>query len=430
MMKTVQSLLCAQLDFDSGARDLVADFQNVALDVLGECCYGMSFDMVKNNTHPLIEARRELMQFVPMRIAFYLMFAWIPIGFRLDEWLLSFHPINAIQRFYRQFTIDVIARRKREMEEGNLPASSTEKRHDILQSLLDVGGDDPEENLSDIQIVSETNFFLTAGSETTALIMMWTVLLVYLDPVILAKLRRELDGAFPDVEFRRDLGTPRSVSFTPLPDETLRRLPYLDACIKEAMRFLPPAAMGFNRDTDVDCKLGGYQIPKGTTICVSLYTMHRSPELWERADEFWPERWIDPPEEDGGEGPKRCNRACYYPFSGGTRSCIAMNFAWQEVGLRVQFVELWLIVSSRSDAARSCAPFPISRLRDTSRQPDLSRRSESVCYFSTQSRVYSLGQAEVARRVLGSTGTGGDDTQQTQPADSRSADEIARYEYV
>ena len=36
---------------------------------------------------------------------------------------------------------------------------------------------------------------------------------------------------------------------------------------------------------------GGYQVPRGQDIIVSVYNIHRNPEVWEFPDEFRPERF-------------------------------------------------------------------------------------------------------------------------------------------
>lgn len=39
--------------------------------------------------------------------------------------------------------------------------------------------------------------------------------------------------------------------------------------------------------------MGEYLIPAGWHVGVSVYTLHRSAEYWERPDDFWPERWLE-----------------------------------------------------------------------------------------------------------------------------------------
>ena len=55
-----------------------------------------------------------------------------------------------------------------------------------------------------------------------------------------------------------------------------------------------------------------------------VYALHRNHCLWERPDEFDPDRFLEP---DG------IDRFRYLPFGGGPRSCIGADFAMQEAGI-------------------------------------------------------------------------------------------------
>ena len=49
----------------------------------------------------------------------------------------------------------------------------------------------------------------------------------------------------------------------------LKKLRYLKACLHESQR-MKPAVMGFNRETQQDMVLGGYQVPSGTVVGVMM----------------------------------------------------------------------------------------------------------------------------------------------------------------
>ena len=59
-------------------------------------------------------------------------------------------------------------------------------------------------------------------------------------------------------------------------------------------------------------------IPKGTLCSLSLWGAGRSSRAWgEDADEFVPERWLQP---------QSISNAAFMPFSVGRRACIGMHF--------------------------------------------------------------------------------------------------------
>ncbi|KXS12893.1 cytochrome P450 [Gonapodya prolifera JEL478] len=91
---------------------------------------------------------------------------------------------------------------------------------DILQWTMDQG---KAGNLDEKEVKSMARTMLGAGSKTTANSMTSATALLLQQPETLAKLRKELDEAFPHLSL-------------PLPLEKLKRLPYLDAVLHETMR--------------------------------------------------------------------------------------------------------------------------------------------------------------------------------------------------
>jgi len=73
-----------------------------------------------------------------------------------------------------------------------------------------------------------------------------------------------------------------------------QKLPYLQACIKEALRFFSPVTMGLPRAVpDEGLTIGDRTFSKGTILSVSPWVVHLSEELWGAdAREFNPDRWL------------------------------------------------------------------------------------------------------------------------------------------
>lgn len=67
-------------------------------------------------------------------------------------------------------------------------------------------------------------------------------------------------------------------------------------------------------------------MPVGQDILISVYNIHRSPSVWDRPDDFLPERF---PVED--PIPNEANTDFkYIPFSAGPRKCVGDQFALLE----------------------------------------------------------------------------------------------------
>lgn len=76
--------------------------------------------------------------------------------------------------------------------------------------------------------------------------------------------------------------------------QVIANLPYLDALIMETMRRYPGGLGPFPRYVpDAGAKLAGFDIPGGTTVSTSVYSLHRNTNVFPKPEEWLPERWID-----------------------------------------------------------------------------------------------------------------------------------------
>ncbi|WP_420595435.1 cytochrome P450 [Deinococcus sp.] len=87
--------------------------------------------------------------------------------------------------------------------------------------------------------------------------------------------------------------------------------------IKETLRLYPPGWMGSRRLAKAT-EFEGVNLPKGALALYSPYLSGRDLLLWERPNEFWPQRW-----QDGFKPPAWA----YLPFGGGERLCLGMHLA-------------------------------------------------------------------------------------------------------
>ena len=186
---------------------------------------------------------------------------------------------------------------------------SGEDAGDLLSMLL-LSEDEDGSRMTDKQVRDEAVTLFLAGHETTANALNWTWWLLAQYPQVEARLHEELDGVLS--------GRPPAL-------EDLRRLPYTEMVIKESMRLMPPV-WSIGRVASQDTEVLGYAFPKKTRVNILIYCVHRHPDIWERPDEFIPERW-------GEESIKDMPRYAYMPFGGGPRICIGSSFATMEANL-------------------------------------------------------------------------------------------------
>lgn len=151
-----------------------------------------------------------------------------------------------------------------------------------------------------------------------------TVLLcIATNPEKQQKLREELFTAMPN---KNDQPT----------FETMKQLPYLRACIKEALRFYP-VVFGNARSTGADIVLSGYQVPKGTGTLISSNMLPNEELYFPRAREYIPERWLRKQDTTLSDGERliadNVSKFINLPFGFGPRSCVGRRLADIEMEL-------------------------------------------------------------------------------------------------
>lgn len=121
------------------------------------------------------------------------------------------------------------------------------------------------------------------------------------NPRVQEKLQKELDDA---------LGSEDEYVST---YEQVKRLPYLEAVINEALRVHSTSSIGLPRIApEGGLTIRGIHFPQGAVLSVPSYTIHRDKQVWgEDADAFRPERWF--------ERDNAILQKCFNPFSYGPR---------------------------------------------------------------------------------------------------------------
>jgi cytochrome P450 family 135 len=95
---------------------------------------------------------------------------------------------------------------------------------------------------------------------------------------------------------------------------------YLDAVVKETLRLRPPVPVVVRRLLE-PMRLGGYDLPAGTTVAPCIHLIHRSAEYYPEPLRFRPERFLERPP----------STYTWIPFGGGVRRCLAASYAEMEM---------------------------------------------------------------------------------------------------
>jgi cytochrome P450 family 135 len=120
---------------------------------------------------------------------------------------------------------------------------------------------------------------------------------------------------------------------------------YVDAVVKEILRLCPAVPLVM-RGLVAPMRLGGYEIPAGTTVAPCIYLVHHREDIYPHPFAFQPERFLGAPPEN----------YTWIPFGSGVRRCVAAAFAQLEMKRVMQTVlqevELGAAPSSGSQRAR------------------------------------------------------------------------------
>ncbi|MEL7159450.1 MAG: cytochrome P450 [Bacteroidota bacterium] len=177
---------------------------------------------------------------------------------------------------------------------------------DLLQMLLDSRYEDGSA-MTDEQLIDEVIILFAAGYETSANALAWTIHLLLRHPEHLPRIREEIAA----------VGT--------LGFGNANQLTYLTQVIEETMRLYPPAWIT-DRVGYADDEAAGHHIPRGRTVGIYIYGIHRSPAYYDNPNEFRPAR-MHPDRK------KERPTFSYLPFGGGPRLCIGHHFAMLEMQL-------------------------------------------------------------------------------------------------
>ena len=168
--------------------------------------------------------------------------------------------------------------------------------------------------LSSHEIDANLSDLFVAAIDTTSITMQWALRLLASNPEKQQLLYEEISSILP--------------SDGPISQAHLTELRYLKAVFKETLR-LKPTIHGNSRILDEEIVLGGYLIPPGTNIQVSVFAASMDDSAVDNPEEFRPERWIRGKRED-------IHPFTSLPFGFGPRGCI---------GRRLAELEMYLLMS-------------------------------------------------------------------------------------
>ena len=196
-----------------------------------------------------------------------------------------------------------------------------DKYQDLLSMLLSAQDEETGAGMDDEQVRDEAITLFIAGHETTAVALTWFWYLLAQHTDVEQRMFKEID----------EVTNGRLPSFQDIP-----KLVYTRQVLSEVLRLYPPAWL-LTREAIEDVAIGDYHIPKGATIDMSPYLLHRDGRFWPDPEQFDPDRFSP-------DRKSQSHKFAYLPFGTGVRGCIGEQFAWTEALLSIAVIaQRWKI---------------------------------------------------------------------------------------
>ncbi|KAJ6510946.1 cytochrome P450 [Mycena sanguinolenta] len=310
-------------------------FTRYFLDVIGEVAFDYQFGTIDDENDPLAAALSSIVPSlsVPSKTRIFIMglLEFLPASW--VRFIVDYAPFQTLRNGRRAARLATqIA--KELVDEKTEALLAGKSKHDIMSLLVKANASTNEQaNLSEAEVLAQITI-MTAGHETTANTMCWTLFELTKNPDVQAKLRAEIQATERAIHARGD------TEFTAADFESMA---YTTAVMKEILRFHPTSYTSLReaaRDeilplskplvTKTGKIITELPIAKNTILVVSSAGYNRNTDVFgEDAHKFNPERWLDGSLQD-----KTATRLGVYgnlmTFGSGHRACIGWRFAVYE----------------------------------------------------------------------------------------------------
>ncbi|PIA41507.1 hypothetical protein AQUCO_02200139v1 [Aquilegia coerulea] len=145
-----------------------------------------------------------------------------------------------------------------------------------------------------------------AGTDTTYTTLEWAMAELANHPVAMKKVQEEV---------RLVIGKTTKVN-----ESDTSKMNYFNCVIKETLRMHPPLVLSLPRVSTSSTNIEGYQISDKTRVIINLWAICRDPAVWDKPNEFIPERFMNSPTDFTGKHFE------FIPFGAGRRGCPGLTF--------------------------------------------------------------------------------------------------------
>ncbi|KDP28118.1 hypothetical protein JCGZ_13889 [Jatropha curcas] len=232
--------------------------------------------------------------------------------------------LTGLVRNLKTLTRDLNEFFDRVIEEREALMNDNEKAEDqkyLVDILLYLRKEGRELDISKDNIKAILLDMYVGAIEATAGMMEFMMAELVKNPRIMKKAQEEV---------RRVVGKSKSM----LTESDVNQMEYLKCVMKETVRL--HGSLIIPRQTSANVKLKGYDIPAKTRVFINLWAIQMDPTLWDRPEEFLPERFLK-----SSDGSNEEHKKLLLSFGTGRRSCPGMTFAFAELEYVIANLLYW-----------------------------------------------------------------------------------------
>lgn len=221
-------------------------------------------------------------------------------------------PYAPIESFRRRDAarVELVALVQQIMDRRGAHPPAGKDDRDMLDVLISIRDEHGAPRFGAGEITGMFISMMFAGHHTTSGTAAWTVIELLRHPEWLRRVVTELDELYADGA---------DISFG-----ALRRIPQLEAVVKEALRLHPPLIV-LMRVARADFDVCGHRIAPGDLVAATPAVSNRIAADFPQPDLFDPARYLDPKQED------IVNRWTWIPFGAGRHRCVGAAFALMQL---------------------------------------------------------------------------------------------------
>ncbi|XP_037566376.1 cytochrome P450 3A41-like isoform X2 [Dermacentor silvarum] len=309
--KTIAGRMTSRV-MDAATKNKPVDFfelaTNTALDTTAALNYSVDIDSNNDKNHPLMKCL-ETIYMGTSGWKVVMLFLMPPVY----KVLQPDYPPKSSTDVFKAFVSHLIEERK----------SKNKEEDDFLQVFMNADynwednaatkGENAEvKKMSLEEITAQGIVFFIAGVESVSMTLSLTTYYLALNPDCQDRVIAEIDKVLTKGELTYD---------------ALQEMPYLDACIKEAMRICTPDSITMRVCTE-ETTVAGIHFKPGMCVDIPLAGMHHDPVYFPEPDQYNPERFM--PENKDALRP-----FTYLPFGAGPRNCVGMRLGLIQVKITI-----------------------------------------------------------------------------------------------